>query len=317
MLSDEATLSIAPELVAIVERACAQDPADRFQTARELHDALERYLDGDRDLEARTRLAAEHARRAAAALARDARDEAGHEVGRALGLDPQNAHALRTLMLLLTTAPVELPPAATAEMHERWRARHRRTLRASTLTTLTMLALVPLIAWMGVRDGTLFAAFIALTLAAVGTQYAAAESKHWLPVVLAFTFTNSAVAVLGASMGLLGVVPAAFAILAMAFRLHYTRALHGVLVLLGSFAALTIPLLAFPPRFTADGALAIAPHMNAFPHTATLVSLALGLFGTLGVGVLYGRLYSKEIERADRQLVFHAWQLRQLLPPAP
>jgi eukaryotic-like serine/threonine-protein kinase len=308
-------LEIAPELVAIVERACAHEPADRFATARELHDALERYLDGDRDLETRRAVAQTHAQRAAAALEREARDEAGHEVGRALGLDPTNGVALRTLMQLLATAPAELPPAAEAELHQRWRERRVRTLRASTVTTCSFLTILPLIAWLGIRDPNLFAAYVAVALGASGLQYAASRTEHRLPIVLAFLFTNGAAALLASSLGMLGAVPGAFAILAMAWRMNYARAMHGVLILLGTFAAVAAALYAFPPRVTADG-IVIAPHMHALPAPGATLALAVGMFGTVAVAVLYGRIFSKEIQRADRQLVFHAWQLRQLLPPA-
>ena len=305
---------IAPELVAIVERACAHEPAERFATARELHAALERYLDGDRDLETRRRLGEAHAQRAVTAFERDARDEAGHEVGRALGLDPQNPVALRTLVRLLTTAPAELPPAAEAELSQRWRDRRTRVLRVSTLATFSLLAVVPMIAWMGVRDPNLFAAYIALALTAAGAQYAASLSNHWFSIALAFVFAEAATATLAGAMGMLGAVPGGFAILAIGFRLNHTRAIHGVFILAGSFAAVAIAMLAFPPHFTADG-ITIAPHMHAFPPFASTVCLAICMFGSVGVAVFYGRIYSNEIQRADRQLVFHAWQLRQLLPP--
>ena len=116
------------------------DPANRFPTARDLHDALEHFLDGDRDLEARRGLAAEHARRAEAALAGGSRADAGREIGRALGLDPQNAGALRMLMRLLTEMPDPLPAAAQAEFDRRWRERRTRTLRISLPLCLSPLS---------------------------------------------------------------------------------------------------------------------------------------------------------------------------------
>jgi eukaryotic-like serine/threonine-protein kinase len=315
LLAAHPDLDIPPELVAIVERASAHLPEERFASARALHDALERYLDGDRDLETRKTLAAEHARRAAAALDRDARDEAGREVGRALGLDPQNQLALRTLMRLLTDVPAELPPAANAEFRRHWLQRRQRVLRASTLTTLLILTILPLILWMGVRDATLAAGFVGFCLASVGTQYAAARTTHWLPLILSYAFLHGSMMVLASSMGMLGIVPAGFSILAMAIRMNYTRTIEGVLLLLGSFTLLAIPMILVPPHFV-GGNIVITPIMHAFPPTPTTVSLVLGMFGTVAIAVLYGRLYSNEIQRADRQLVFHAWQLRQLLPPA-
>ncbi|HVY45658.1 MAG TPA: serine/threonine-protein kinase, partial [Minicystis sp.] len=54
--------AVPPELDAICVRATALDPAERFPSARALHDALERYLDGDRDVAHRAELAERHAR---------------------------------------------------------------------------------------------------------------------------------------------------------------------------------------------------------------------------------------------------------------
>jgi serine/threonine-protein kinase len=58
-----------PEFDAICEKATAFDPAARHASARELHRAVQAYLDGDRDVAARRQLAREHVDRARAALA--------------------------------------------------------------------------------------------------------------------------------------------------------------------------------------------------------------------------------------------------------
>ena len=85
-----------PELEAACVRACAREPRDRHSSARELADAIEAYLSGDRDLELRRVLAKVHLDRAREAASRaqvpeapDAeRTEALREVGRAVALDP-------------------------------------------------------------------------------------------------------------------------------------------------------------------------------------------------------------------------------------
>src|SRR5579859_1877395 len=95
---------IPPELDAVCVRATALAPADRYPTVRALVDAVESYLDGDRDLELRHALAEEHAKAAiehAAGAARPGaegtacRSRALREVGRALALDPTNVDAVR------------------------------------------------------------------------------------------------------------------------------------------------------------------------------------------------------------------------------
>ena len=62
---------VPPELVAAIVKATALDRRDRYGNARELHDAIERFLDGKKDDRARSEIAAAHASTAleAAALA--------------------------------------------------------------------------------------------------------------------------------------------------------------------------------------------------------------------------------------------------------
>ena len=131
-------LDVPPELESLCVRATQVEPADRFQTVRELLEALERFLDGDRDVERRRQLAVEHtraARRAAdeALAERDpssvARREALREVGRALALDPSSEEAVATLVALLTRPPREMPPEALAEMAESSRRAQRAISR--------------------------------------------------------------------------------------------------------------------------------------------------------------------------------------------
>jgi eukaryotic-like serine/threonine-protein kinase len=97
---------VPPELEEICVRSTEIDPNKRFQSARELHEAVERYLDGDRDLELRRKMAEVHAKkaeeRAKIALeggpdAEEARRRALREVGRTLALDPEDRSAASVL----------------------------------------------------------------------------------------------------------------------------------------------------------------------------------------------------------------------------
>lgn len=116
-----ATANIAPELNAIWRKATERDPADRHTSARELHDAVESFLSGDRDLASRKVLVEKHL--AAANELRAIRPEtpanralALAEVGRAIALDPNDGEALRVLVELLGTPPQEAPPEVVHEL---------------------------------------------------------------------------------------------------------------------------------------------------------------------------------------------------------
>jgi eukaryotic-like serine/threonine-protein kinase len=315
---------VPPELDAIKRSATATNTIERYPTARALHDELERYLDGDRGLETRRKLAEDHARRAEEALARaqhdpEARAQAGGEIGRALGLDPDNRVALRMLTRMLTDVPQALPAAAQADMHERWLQRTARMNRLSTISTMSMLGLVPLILWMGVRDWSLLGAFIALVVIAGVVQFTGARTR-WAYGVALLTLL-SAVSVLTTSFGLFGVVPAAFAIVTMAWRMNVQKTIHGILILIASAGLVVAPFVLVelsviaPNVVLRDGAIMLLPRMHAFPPGPTLTAALLGTIGAVGVAIFYGRLYINELRRAEHRLSFQAWQLQQLIPP--
>ncbi|HEY1552615.1 MAG TPA: serine/threonine-protein kinase, partial [Kofleriaceae bacterium] len=96
-----------PELDDICAQATAAAPDDR-PSARALADAVQSYLDGDRDLAQRRALATAHADRAREALASsgdEARAIAIREAGRALVLDAGNEGAQTVLASLLLETP--------------------------------------------------------------------------------------------------------------------------------------------------------------------------------------------------------------------
>jgi len=103
---------VPPELDAIVVRATASSRDDRHATARALADEVQRFLDGDRDLERRRTLSTQHTE-AARELALKAdiasRAEAMREAGSAIALDAGNRDAHAVLMQLLLERPSELP----------------------------------------------------------------------------------------------------------------------------------------------------------------------------------------------------------------
>ncbi|MEA2747731.1 MAG: eukaryotic-like serine/threonine-protein kinase [Myxococcales bacterium] len=93
-------MQVPPEFDRICVRATAEAVQKRFGSARSLHDAIEAYLGGERDLELRHRLAAEHLARAEASRGSDP-DTALREVNRALALAPGDARGLELLVELL------------------------------------------------------------------------------------------------------------------------------------------------------------------------------------------------------------------------
>ncbi len=124
------TPEVPPELDDLCARATAATAGTR-PSARQLGEAVQRYLDGDRDLERRRELAARHARTAAIALATERNDQsratAMREAAHALVLDPANATAKDVLTTVLLDTP-EVIPAGALVAADAERSRSRRAV---------------------------------------------------------------------------------------------------------------------------------------------------------------------------------------------
>ena len=122
---------IPPELDELCSEALAEDPAQR-PSARDVANRIQRYLDGDRDIEHRRVLAARLVVDGRATLDRGDRVDAVRLVGRALALDPNNEEAAGLVVSLLTTVPEKIPDEVEQVIarHEQgaMRARSRRAL---------------------------------------------------------------------------------------------------------------------------------------------------------------------------------------------
>jgi serine/threonine-protein kinase len=169
-------VDVPPELEAVCVKATALDPRDRYQTARDLHEDVERYIEGDRDVILRRTMSHEQAARAAelATRARAGADSASvHSqamaaVGRALALDPSNREALGTLVELLTVPPPDVPPEAAVEIRAAERSLDRPRSRSGTVAVLAWAAGTAGFAWwVGIHDTLAFAFAMATVLFAL------------------------------------------------------------------------------------------------------------------------------------------------------
>jgi serine/threonine protein kinase len=157
---------VAPELEAICVRACALDPRERPRSARELADAIEAYLSGDRDLALRKTLAKVHLARARDAAARarvpsapsTERTDALRELGRAVALDPQDDATLELLVAMLTEVPKEPPPEVREAVEAARAASAFRIMpRVASFYMLSSVLFLPLQLYLGVVDAWLVA----------------------------------------------------------------------------------------------------------------------------------------------------------------
>ncbi|HEY0253731.1 MAG TPA: protein kinase, partial [Kofleriaceae bacterium] len=173
---------VPPELDALVAEATAADRRQRTQTARDLADAIQRYLEGDRDEERRQQLAAEHASHALAAEQRGDRAVAIREAGRAIALDPNNVDAQVYLLRVMIEIPSPIPEGAQRSVLAERHAATRDWLKLGARAFFTNLAFVPIAKLAGVSGWWPFLIAGALLLAQAGLCLLASRPSRPMPI---------------------------------------------------------------------------------------------------------------------------------------
>ena len=322
--------SVPSELDAICVKATQLDKEHRFASARELHDAIERYLDGEQDLKLMREMAQAHARAAEVAAeyalaggpnAKEERVRALREVGRALALDPSHSEAQRVLLKLLATPPRELPEDARLEVAHDEEDSGRLTANMSGWYHLSFLITTGLVVAMGVRSWValiLYAVVSAATaaIAFLSTRAGIPRSYRLFANVISGTL---AIGFMSTMFGPLFLIPGLAAMSTMAASFNTptrgARALVigiGVLALVVPFGLELVNLL--PPSYEfRDGYLLVLPRMHYFSPGATLLFLFyIGVVHIISISVLMGRLNEARlalIEKAHKQ----TWQLKQIV----
>lgn len=315
-----------PELVALRDRASAVERDERIQTARELGDAIQRYLDGDRDLALRQQLAAAHLERARAAF--DAGNEQEHrstamrEAGRALALAPTLVGAAELIGRLMLEPPRVMPPEAEQAMVADSAHRARKIMRGSLWGFVGYLALVPGLVTIG-SLGYVVAMVMMLGLAFTATWLAGHHERHVHPLLIAVA--NSLVVVLIARMySPLLIAPGIAAVIAMSFGDHpfmTGRAaimlwLSVTMITLGPLVAEQLGLLSHTIEPSQGDWLLHGPALQAGP--VGLAGGAVYVAALIAVAVLLSHVTRRTDHSLRRALHLQSWQLRQLAPdPQP
>ncbi len=319
---------VPPELDAICVKATHLDADQRYQTARDLHDAVERFLEGARDLELRSQVAASHARAAEEAALRSPAEDAVRtalaEAGRALALEPNNAAALRVVAGVLSAAPREIPAAVTAEVEAHAAARNRVQLRMAIGTDVAGLTLMtPMVLWMGVRSTAILVAAVVLTLASSAMKLHASRCTDLRSMFRAaygaYLGNVLALVCISSGFGPLLFVPTLFTAFGLGYCMTYGRGFRaavtvtGAVALLASFGAEIVGLV--PPSYAfRDGAMIILPRAVTFTPLPTLLALLVSsVFMVIVPGVLMGYLQNT-LQRAEQRAFLQTFRLKNLLP---
>ena len=321
--------SIPSELDAICVKATQLQKEHRFASARELHDAIERYLDGEQDLKLMREMAQAHARAAEVAAeyalaggsnSHEERVRALREVGRALALDPSHAEAQRVLLKLLQEPPRYLPEEERQAVSEEDADETRLTANLGGYQHLSFIITFALVWWMGIKSTAAAALYVGLSAIATVIAFYAPKPRHRdlsrFANVIASTL---AIGFMSTMFGPLFLIPGLAAITTMAASFGTpSRSARALMIGIGVLAVvvpLALELLGLLPpsyRFTDEG-LFILPRMHHFPHGATLVFLCwIGLSQIISISVMMGRLHEARI-RALEKLHKQTWQLKKLV----
>jgi eukaryotic-like serine/threonine-protein kinase len=320
---------VAPELEAICVRATARSPADRYPSARALSEAVERFLEGDRDLARRKELAQARAEQAAAllrsglaggAVYEEARSQAMRELGHALALDPENAAARASMIRILTEPPDVVPQEVTDAIEVAAQKQVRIGASIGGGVLLVWFLFLPLFWWMGMLNPAVAAGVlgpIAVSAALMIYESRRPVVRPWVPYVTFFCITF-AIAATSRLFGPFMLVPTLAATYAMSVHVHpHTAPRRAVLIL--SCLAMIVPIAleyAGVLRRTVtlrDGEIVIhtlgAPREGPMMAFLTIAGVAMTVSGCFFIARLRDSLST-----AERRLHLQAWHVQRMMP---
>ncbi len=314
-----------PELVALAEQATAADRDERIGSARELGEAVQRYLDGDRDLELRRKLARDHfdqARTAfAAGVAPEDRRIAIRAASSAMALDPTLDGAAELVGRLMLEPPREMPEeverAVTSDEVEVLRA---QSWGALWLNVTGLLLVVPLLVACGAWRGALVYGPMVAIAAAVYLRGVRDPNPMPPPPWLLAIGNALGIGLLAHlfSPSLLAPAIAAIVAVSLAANPFLVRPRGVVLTALTLAAGVFLPawaeslgVVSSTIDITPDGMLLHAP--ARFAPWMVLPITTLYAVAIVTVATVLGRLVRAQERKSRRQLHLQAWQLRQLV----
>jgi len=317
--------TIPPELDALCVAATATERDERIQTARELGDRVQRFLDGDRDLALRRDLARDHFAHAQAAFGAGDTDElrrtAMREAAAALALDPALDGAAELVGRLMLDPPRTTP----REVHDAIAADEILTVkanaRAGLWSLIACLAFTPLLWWIAPHGSLYVAGFTAMLVLSCVVYLAAyhgASPKPGLVIV-----GNAVMIVLVARMfSPLLIAPGIAAVFALAMVITPRLSVLGsafAVAPLYIVAAITPLLLervgVLEPTVIIDraGILLRAPAVAGEEGPSILVAI-LYMIGLIICTCWMAHAMRDRTRAAHHRLHLQAWQLRQLVP---
>ncbi len=314
---------VPPELDALCVAATMLDRGNRIASARELSEAVQLYLDGDRDLALRRELAVTALAAARTALARGnaapERREAIRAAAKALALDPHATEPAELVARLMIEAPADMPPEVEAAL----KTSDDDALYASRplmmAAGLAYLAFFPILFWAGFHElwylvtGTVLAAVVGLN----GWFITRAN------VIVAgyiIIIANGLMVALLARIGTPFLVAPGIAVVTAMSVASHPRLIRAWLLGAMLVAAVITPWVleqvgALSPTMTFDGpSLILRSSAGVLDPTGTIAVMVLYVIAIVTLGIMLARAQSAARRVAQRTVELQAWQLHQLMP---
>jgi serine/threonine-protein kinase len=315
------TAEVAPELLALVLRATTVSSHERLSSARELAEAVERYLDGEREEQRRRELVMAHVTKAQdLARASSTRTEALREVGRAVVLDPTNAAALALLNELFSSLPEDVPPEAATELEVIEQQRRLGMLRVVWVRAVAWAIAVPLFSLTGVKSRGRYVIVAALVVGNLGLATWLKSRTRASEGALQLSLGASTLCVTSFSLfyGPLVLAPVYAVTNALLYALGGGRALR-LAAINCSIIALALPMLlsalgvevAYYAQHGADALLIQSPTLEVPLGPTSALLLAAFVATTITPTMLVGRL-TEQLDAAERRIALQAYHLRKL-----
>lgn len=316
---------IAPELDAICVRATAIERHDRYATARAMGDAVQEYLDGDRDFVLRRELARTELATARRALAsgngQNERRIAIRAAARALAFDPQSPQSADLLGRLMLEPPAEAPVEVEQEIEKLDMESLKRSARFGTYTALIYVLFFPVLYLIGFRDGWYHVAGTALCGFIVFIERVVAPRNAFWSGYLAIAANLALISLLAWIINpfLIGASPGT--IMVMVLATHQRLIKTWLLAALAAIATLApwgleqVGVLAERSVVEGSGFIFHTSAGTLHPQAA-LIGLAAYVVAMFSAALFVGRAQDNERRGERRSLQIQAWQLRELVPRA-
>jgi serine/threonine-protein kinase len=317
---------VPPELDAACQRATALDRVARFASARSLGDAVQHFLDGDRDLALRQELARDALARAHEALARgdasDARRDAIRAAARALALDPHAREPAELVGRLMIEPPTDTPPEVEAELATQQRAALRQQARRGGIAMVGYLAFLPVLYAAGVREPWFIAAMGTITAVMIVARWSLVDRAPRAILIASVVANAALVALLARVMTPFLLAPSVAMVTGTVFAMvpqlgRVVWALYAIFAaaILMPFVAELVGVMASTVTFQGD-AIVLHTAATRLDPTFTLAGLSLFVAIVLAIAIGLTRGIVNDRNRSQRALQLQSWQLRQLVPRA-